>query len=104
MLVKEVDDFDEVEVEASVKRELASLEKRWKKLINWSEDRSLRLSNIVSLWSKFRQEEITVLNWIDKKGEQLKTSDEVNLADVEAVKEQLNVMQVILNLVLIMVV
>lgn len=104
MLVKEVDDFDEVEVEASVKRELASLEKRWKKLINWSEDRSLRLSNIVSLWSKFRQEEITVLNWIDKKGEQLKTSDEINLADVEAVKEQLNVMQVILNLVLIMVV
>ena len=92
MLVKEVDKIDDLE--PSVKQELAALEKRWKKLLRWSEERGLRLSKIVSIWSKFRQEEIAILNWIDEKGEQLKVSDAVNLADEEAVKEQLDILKV----------
>jgi hypothetical protein len=97
MLVKEVEKIDELE--AVVKEELAALEKRWKKLLRWSEDRGLRLSKIVSLWSKFRLEEIAILNWIDEKGEQLKVADDVNLADQENVTEQLDVLKVQLNAV-----
>ncbi|XP_028414728.1 nuclear anchorage protein 1-like isoform X2 [Dendronephthya gigantea] len=89
MLLKEVGKIDELE--PSVKQELAALEKRWKKLLRWSEERSLRLSKIVSLWSKFREEEILVLNWIDEKGEELKVADQVNLADEEALQEQLHI-------------
>ena len=96
MLVKEVDKIDELE--PSVKEELVALEKRWKKLLRWSEERGLRLSKIVSLWSKYRQEEIAILNWIDEKGEQLKVADEVNLADEEAVKEQLEIFKVKMKL------
>ncbi len=92
MLVKEVDKIDDLE--PSVKQELAALEKRWKKLLRWSEERGLRLSKIVSIWSKFRQEEIAILNWIDEKGEQLKVSDAVNLADEQAVKEQSDILKV----------
>lgn len=95
MLVKEVDKIDELE--PPVKDELAALEKRWKKLLKWSEERSLRLSKIVSLWSKFREEEIAILNWIDAKDEQLKVADDVNLADEEAVKEQLDIFKVCLH-------
>lgn len=95
MLVKEVDKIDELE--PPVKDELAALEKRWKKLLKWSEERSLRLSKIVSLWSKFREEEIAILNWIDAKDEQLKVADDVNLADEEAVKEQLDIFKVWLH-------
>jgi hypothetical protein len=97
MLVKEVEKIDELE--AVVKEELAALEKRWKKLLRWSEERGLRLSKIVSLWSKFRLEEIAILNWIDEKGEQLKVADDVNLADQENVTEQLDVLKVQLNAV-----
>ena len=92
MLVKEVDKIDDLE--PSVKQELAALEKRWRKLLKWSEERGLRLSRIVSIWSKFRQEEIAILNWIDEKNEQLKVSDAVNMANAEAVKEQLDVWKV----------
>ena len=92
MLIKEVDKIDELE--PTVKQELAALEKRWKKLLNWSEEKGLRLSKIVSLWSKYRQEEIAILNWIDEKGEQLKVADEVNLANEEAVKNQLEIFKV----------
>lgn len=92
MLIKEVDKIDELE--PTLKQELAALEKRWKKLLNWSEERGLRLSKIVSLWSKYRQEEIAILNWIDEKGEQLKVADEVNLANEEAVKNQLEIFKV----------
>lgn len=95
MLVKEVDKIDELE--PSVKDELAALEKRWKKLLKWSEVRSLRLSKIVSRWSKFRDEENAILNWIDAKDEQLKEADDVNLADEEAVKEQLDILKVCLH-------
>lgn len=95
MLVKEVDKIDELE--PPVKDELAALEKRWKKLLKWSEERSLRLSKIVSLWSKFREEEIAILNWIDAKDEQLKVADDVNLADEEAVKQQLDIFKVWLH-------
>ena len=95
MLVKEVEKIDELE--AVVKEELAALEKRWKKLLRWSEERGLRLSKIVSLWSKFRLEEIAILNWIDEKGEQLKVADDVNLADEENVTEQLDALKVQLN-------
>lgn len=95
MLVKEVDKIDELE--PPVKDELAALEKRWKKLLKWSEERSLRLSKIVSLWSKFREEEIAILNWIDAKDKQLKVADDVNLADEEAVKEQLDIFKVWLH-------
>jgi hypothetical protein len=97
MLVKEVEKIDGLE--AVVKEELAALEKRWKKLLRWSEERGLRLSKIVSLWSKFRLEEIAILNWIDEKGEQLKVADDVNLADQENVTEQLDVLKVQLNAV-----
>jgi hypothetical protein len=97
MLVKEVEKIDELE--AVVKEELAALEKRWKKLLRWSEERGLRLSKIVSLWSKFRLEEIAILNWIDEKGEQLKVADDVNLADEENVTEQLDVLKVQFNAV-----
>ena len=96
MLVKEVDKIDELE--PSVKEELVALEKRWKKLLRWSEERGLRLSKIVSLWSKYRQEEIAILNWIDEKGEQLKVADEVNLADEEAINEQLEIFKVKMKL------
>ena len=92
MLIKEVDKIDELE--PTVKQELAALEKRWKKLLNWSEEKGLRLSKIVSLWSKYRREEIAILNWIDEKGEQLKVADEVNLANEEAVKNQLEIFKV----------
>jgi hypothetical protein len=97
MLVKEVEKIDELET--VVKEELAALEKRWKKLLRWSEERGLRLTKIVSLWSKFRLEEIAILNWIDEKGEQLKVADDVNLADEANVTEQLDVLKVQLNAV-----
>jgi hypothetical protein len=98
MLVKEVEKIDELE--AVVKEELAALEKRWKKLLRWSEERGLRLTKIVSLWSKFRLEEIAILNWIDEKGEQLKVADDVvNLADEANVTEQLDVLKVQFNAV-----
>ena len=95
MLVKEVDKIDELEPE--VKQELTELEKRWKKLLRWSEERSLRLTKIVALWSKFRNEEIAVLNWIDEKGEQLKVADQVNMADEKALKEQFEIFKVEFN-------
>ena len=92
MLVREVDKIDDLEV--CVKQELAVLEKRWKKLLKWSDERALRLSKILSIWSKFRQEEIAILNWIDEKNEQLKVSDAVNMADEDAVSAQLDVLKV----------
>ena len=95
MLVREVDKIDDLEV--CVKQELAALEKRWKKLLKWSDERALRLSKILSIWSKFRQEEIAILNWIDEKNEQLKVSDAVNMADEDAVSTQLDVLKVKIN-------
>lgn len=87
-LLEEVDKIEEIE--NSVKQELAALEKRWRKLLKWSGDRRVRLLKIVSLWSKFRDEEIAILAWCDEKDAKLKElKDKVNLADEKNVSKEL---------------
>ena len=92
LLVKEVGNIEELE--NSVKVELTVLEKRWKLVVKWSDERNKKLSNIVSLWTRLKQEQADIRNWIDEKSEQLQVADAINLADEDAVSEQLNIIKV----------
>ena len=93
MLLDEVDKIEELE--NSVRLEMWDLEKRWKKLLKWSEERKLKLFKIVSMWVKFRDEKVAVVTWSEEKNAKLKELEgEVKLTNQDEIARQLEILKV----------
>ena len=75
--------------------DLLSLEKRWEVLNGWAHKRDIFLLSTLDKWKAFRQEEMTMIAWIDAKDANLQELDvPINLTDENAVQERLHTLRV----------
>ena len=93
MLITEADKIDGIEPE--VKDELKELNKQWDTLNEATEQKTSNYDNIMDKWQEFRQQQLTILNWVDDKDRQISVyKDQVNFADEDEVKEQIDLLKV----------
>ena len=93
-VLEQIRDTNEVDPEVPIS-ELKILEKRWEILNIWCGERKVFLEATLQKWKAFRQEELALVDWIDKKDDELKELDNpVNLADEKAVQERLQTLRV----------
>ena len=93
-VLDQIRDTNEVDPEVPLS-ELLSLEKRWEVLHTWAGQRKIFLQVTLDKWKVFRQEELALVDWIDKKDMELQELDTpVNLADENAVQERLETLRV----------
>ena len=93
LLITESDKIDGIEPE--VKDELKDLDERWKALDDSSKEKATNYDNILDKWQDFREQQLTILNWVDEKDRQIAVyKDQVNLADADEVKEQIDLLKV----------
>lgn len=67
---------------------------RWPEAWNWCDDRNQKLTRALIDWQKFRDEELLLLNWLAQKEKTLKEVALTDVAEEEAVKQSLNLLEV----------
>ena len=93
VLIEEADKIDGIEPE--VKDELKDLNERWDKIHDATEDKTDFYDDLMTKWTAFREQQLTLLNWIDEKDtEAAGGKDQVNLADEDEVAEHIQKLKV----------
>lgn len=71
------------------------MSRRWNTLHDTSEEKSATYEQIMASWQQFREEELTVLNWVDEKDRQVaENKNQVNFADEDEVAQQIQLLKV----------
>lgn len=93
-MLEQIRDTSELDPEVPLS-DLLSLEKRWEPLNAWAHKRNIFLLSTLDKWKAFRQEEMTMIAWIDAKDTNLQELDApINLTDENAVQERLHTLRV----------
>ena len=98
MLIEEADKIDGLEPE--LKDELKVLNERWDKIHDGTKDKTDFYDDLMTKWETFREQQLTLLNWIDEKDSET-TGDQVNLADEDEVAEHIKKLNVRQQLLLV---
>lgn len=93
-------DLSDPELDDKTRDKVKDVSSRWAGAWNWSEDRSQKLTKAMIDWQKFRDEELILLNWLSQKEKTLKQVANTDVADEEKVKESLELLEVMLNIVM----
>lgn len=91
-------DLSDPDLDGKTRDKVKDVSSRWAKAWNWSEDRGQKLTKAMIDWQKFRDEELTLLNWLSQKEKTLKQVASTDVADEEQVKESLELLEVMLSL------
>ena len=93
VLIEETDTVDGIEPE--LKDELEQLDERWAKIHDDTKDKTENYEDLMTKWTVFREQQLTLLNWIDTKdAEAAEENDQVNLADEDEVAEHVKKLKV----------
>lgn len=93
-MLGQIRDTEDIDPEVPLS-ELQGLEQRWEVLNSGAEQRKIFLQATLVKWKAIREEELTLVDWIDKKDAELQELDTpVNLADEKAVQERLEMVKV----------
>lgn len=93
-------DLSDPELDDKTRDKVKDVSSRWAGAWNWSEDRSQKLTKAMIDWQKFRDEELILLNWLSQKEKTLKQVANTDVADEGKVKESLELLEVMLNIVM----
>ena len=79
-----------------MKEELEVLNKRWAEIDMALRAKNELYGNLMADWSKYREQQLIFLNWIDEKDNVVKKEkDQVNLADEDETSEHITKLKVI---------
>lgn len=93
VLIEEADKIDGIEPE--LKDELKDLDERWDKIDDDTKDRTESYEDLMSKWGAFREQQLTLLNWIDEKdAEATGVKEQVNLADEDEIADYVKKLKV----------
>ena len=93
VLIEEADKIDGIEPE--LKDELKDLNERWDKIHDATKDRTESYEDLMSKWGAFREQQLTLLNWVDEKdAEATGGKEQVNLADEDETAEYIKKLKV----------
>ena len=93
VLIEEADKIDGIEPE--LKDELNGLDDRWDKIHDATKDKNVFYDDLMTKWAAFRDQQLTLLNWIDEKDADVAGGkDQVNLADEDDVAEHIKKLKV----------
>ena len=92
-MIEEADKVDGIEPE--VIDELKVLNERWYKIYDATKDKTDSYDDLMTKWAAFREQQLTLLNWIDDKDAEVAgEKDQVNLADEDEVAEHIKKLKV----------
>ena len=93
VLIEEADKIDGIEPE--LKDELNGLDDRWDKIHDATKDKNVFYDDLMTKWAAVRDQQLTLLNWIDEKDADVAGGkDQVNLADEDDVAEHIKKLKV----------